>query len=88
MRHIRDRGFFPCVNFLRQFIDHFSVVLLVGLPDLLAEFHYFAIGLGFDFVAAHDCHDLLCVTYPQVLSMCVHRYGDDQQNSNDELSVH
>jgi hypothetical protein len=43
---------------LGQFIDHFSVVLLVGLPDLLAEFHYFAIALGFDFVAADDCHDL------------------------------
>jgi hypothetical protein len=50
--------FFQCVNFLGQFIDHFSVVLLVGLPDLLAEFHYFAIALGFDFVAADDCHDL------------------------------
>ena len=70
--------------------DHFFVVLLVGLPDLLAEFHYFAIGLGFDFVAADDCYDLLCVTLAhfRILSLCVHRYGGDQQNSNDELSVH
>src|SRR5262245_42928612 len=83
-------GFFQCFNFLEQFIDLFAVFVLVGLHQLLSEFVYIAIGLGFDFVAADDCHGLLCVTlaYPRVLSMCVHRHGGDHQNSNNELSVH
>jgi hypothetical protein len=64
----RTKGFLQCVQFLGQFIDHFVVVLLVGLIDLLTEFAYIAIGLGLDFVAADTCYDFLCVAlgYPRL----------------------
>src|SRR4029450_4558897 len=90
MLDIRDRGFFKCFNFLGQLIDRFAILLRGGFLDLLTEFLYSAVGLCFGFVAADYCHDLLCVTlaHPRVLSMCVDRYGDEQQNSNNELSVH
>jgi len=77
-------------NFLEQFIDPSDILLFVGLRHLLSEFLYIAIGLSFDFVAADDCRDLLCVTlaHPGVLSLYVRRQGGDQQNSDNELSVH
>jgi hypothetical protein len=83
-------SFFQCFNFLEQFIDPFDVLLLVGLRHLLSEFLYIAIGLGFDFVAADDCHDLLCVTLGHLrgtttLSLRVRRYGGNQQNGNKYL---
>jgi hypothetical protein len=33
-------------------------------------------------------NQLVTLTHPRVLSLCVHRHGDDEQNSNNELSVH
>src|SRR5262249_1249410 len=85
--------FFQCFNFLEQSNDRFVVFLLVGLRHLLSEFMYIAIGLGFDFVAADDCHDLLCVTLvhlrrTRTLSLRVHRYDGRQQNGDNYLHVH
>ena len=79
-------GFFQCLKFLGQLSDHFAVFFVVGLPDLLTEFHYFAIGFGLGFVAADDCHDPLCVTlahprHARALSLCAHGHGGDQQSS-------
>jgi hypothetical protein len=69
------RAFSSVFNFQGQFLDRFVVLFRRGLFDLLTEFPYIAIGLCFGFVAADDCHDLLCVTraHPRALSMCVDR---------------
>ena len=53
-----------------------------------SEFLHIAIGLGFGFVAADDCHDLLCVPFvhlrrTRTLSLRVHRYDGDRQNGNE-----
>ena len=73
---------FHCFNFSEQFIDRFAVFLLVSFLDLLSEFLQIARGFGFDFVAADDCRDFLCLTladarHTRTFSLCVHRYGGE-----------
>jgi hypothetical protein len=78
-----------CLRVFETYFAH-SPSSASGLLHLLSKFLYFAIDLGLGFVTADNCHDFLCVIlgHPRLLSLRERWHGGDQQNSNNELSVH